>query len=32
VARFKSVELVEAPKRTLSNFVHGFTSMPVRVV
>lgn len=32
VARFKHIELVEPPKRTLSNFVHGFTSMPVRVI
>lgn len=31
VVRFKHIELVEPPKRTLSNFVHGFTSMPVRV-
>lgn len=31
VARYESIELVGPPQRTLSNFVHGFTSMPVRL-
>ncbi|MEM7406466.1 MAG: cytochrome P450 [Pseudomonadota bacterium] len=29
--RFKSIELTGEPKRTFSNFVHGWTEVPVRV-
>ena len=31
LARFESIELLEEPTRTLSSFVKGYTSMPVRV-
>jgi cytochrome P450 len=27
--RFERIEVVEEPERTISTFVHGFTSMPV---
>ncbi len=30
-ARFSRVEMVSEPKRTFSNFVHGWTKVPVRV-
>ncbi|MEZ5648935.1 MAG: cytochrome P450 [Burkholderiaceae bacterium] len=30
--RFSRIELTGQPRRTLSNFVHGFTSLPVRIV
>jgi cytochrome P450 len=29
--RFPAIELVEEPKRVYSNFIHGITSMPVRI-
>jgi hypothetical protein len=29
--RFRAIELVEEPKRVYSNFIHGITSMPVRI-
>jgi cytochrome P450 len=29
--RFKNIELVGEPVRTRSNFVHGFTDVPVRL-
>ena len=29
--RFPHIEVVGEPKRTKSNFVHGFTSLPVRI-
>ena len=31
LARFPVIELVGKPERTFSNFVHGFTSLPVRI-
>jgi cytochrome P450 len=31
LARFSGFELMGAPERTYSNFVHGFTSLPVRI-
>ncbi len=30
--RFPRIEVVGEPKRTRSNFVHGFTSLPVRIL
>jgi cytochrome P450 len=30
--RFQRIEVVEEPTRVLSNFVHGYTQMPVRIV
>lgn len=32
LARFDRIEVVGQPRRTLSNFVHGFTSLPVRII
>ena len=29
--RFPMIEVVEQPKRIYSNFIHGFSSMPVRI-
>ncbi|MCX7274227.1 MAG: hypothetical protein NTV19_13810 [Burkholderiales bacterium] len=29
--RFPVIEVTGEPRRTLSNFVHGFMSMPVRI-
>jgi cytochrome P450 len=29
--RFPAIELVDKPKRVYSNFIHGITSMPVRI-
>ena len=29
--RFPDIQLLEEPKRTYSNFIHGFRSMPVRI-
>ena len=31
LARFESIELAGEPKRLFSNFVHGITSLPVRI-
>ena len=31
LARFSRIEMVGEPKRTFSNFVHGWTSVPVKV-
>ncbi|MEZ5659209.1 MAG: cytochrome P450 [Burkholderiaceae bacterium] len=31
LTRFTALEVVGQPKRSLSNFVHGFTSLPVRI-
>ena len=31
LGRFPHIEVVGEPKRTRSNFVHGFTSLPVRI-
>ena len=31
LARFPAVEVVGAPKRVMSNFVHGFSELPVRL-
>lgn len=31
LVRFSAIELAGPPVRTLSNFVHGFTSLPIRI-
>jgi len=31
VKRFPVIEVVEEPKRSYSNLIHGITSMPVRI-
>ncbi|MEC9343202.1 MAG: cytochrome P450, partial [Pseudomonadota bacterium] len=31
IKRFRKVELVGEPERTLSNFIHGFTRLPVKL-
>ena len=31
VKRFRRVEVVGEPQRTLSNFIHGFTRLPVKL-
>ena len=31
LARFETIEVVGEPRRVLSNFVHGFTHLPVRL-
>jgi cytochrome P450 len=29
--RFPMIEVMDQPKRIYSNFIHGFSSMPVRI-
>jgi cytochrome P450 len=29
--RFETIEVVDEPKRTYSNFVHGYEALPVRI-
>ena len=31
LARFQAIEVVGPPKRVMSNFVHGFSELPVRL-